>query len=132
MKLARERALGKHYTFIFPESVLRLCLSSTSCKHGGPSLDHLLLHPLFVRAPLNGLYMGNNDVRTHLKFPIALKDELKSAVANSEARLKSEQKLVCCSNHKLATLLLFVVLRALMDKEFSFTTPTHPLGIVRG
>ncbi|CAB3229019.1 unnamed protein product [Arctia plantaginis] len=76
------------------ESVLRLCLSSTSCKHGGPSLDHLLQHPLFVRAPLNGLSMGNNDVRMHLKFPIALKDELKAAVATSEARLKSEQKLV--------------------------------------
>lgn len=77
------------------ESVLRLCLSSSSCKHGGPSLEHLLQHPLFARAPLNGLTMGaQNDARMHLKFPIALKEELKTAVCSMEARLKSEQKLV--------------------------------------
>lgn len=77
------------------ESVLRLCLSSSSCKHGGPSLEQLLSHPLFARAPLNGLTLGaQNDARVHLKFPLTLKDELKAAVASSEARLKTEQKLM--------------------------------------
>lgn len=90
-----------YYCDYFPEGinedlefVLRLCLSSTSCKHGGPSLEDLLLHPLFARAPLNGLSTNHNDTRPQLKFPIALKDELKSAVAAMEARLKNEQKLV--------------------------------------
>ncbi|XP_075981462.1 PX domain-containing protein kinase-like protein [Anticarsia gemmatalis] len=100
-EMAFGTTLNDYYCDYYPEgisedleSVLRLCLSSTSCKHGGPSLDHLLLHPLFVRAPLNGLSMSHNDARTHLKFPLALKEELKAAVAGIEARLKSEQKMV--------------------------------------
>ncbi|KAJ8717122.1 hypothetical protein PYW08_005521 [Mythimna loreyi] len=76
------------------ESVLRMCLSKISCKHGGPTIDNLLQHPFFARAPLNGLTMVPINERVHLKFPIALKEELKIAVANMEARLKSEQKMV--------------------------------------
>lgn len=100
-EMAFAMTLEDYYCDYFPygineelESVLRLCLSSTSCKHGGPLLEDLLQHPLFVHAPLNGLSMGN-DARAHLKFPLTLKDELKSAITAVEARLKIEQKLVC-------------------------------------
>lgn len=78
----------------FAETVLRLCLSRVSCKHGGPTIEQLLMYPLFARAPLNGLSSMPEDDRLYLKFPLALKDELKVAQANIEARLKSEQKLV--------------------------------------
>ncbi|XP_026763124.2 PX domain-containing protein kinase-like protein isoform X2 [Galleria mellonella] len=100
-EMAFARPLHDHYCDIYPdgisnelESVLRLCLSSTSCKHGGPSLLHLLAHPFFSRAPLNGLTSMHDDERAHLKFPLPIKDELKAAVAQMESRLKSDQKLV--------------------------------------
>ncbi|XP_030030262.2 PX domain-containing protein kinase-like protein [Manduca sexta] len=77
------------------ESVLQMCLSSYSCKHGGPTLDQLLQAPLFSGAPYNGLTLGVRDeARPHLKFPLPLKEELRAAAANTEARLKSQQKLV--------------------------------------
>ncbi|XP_072942564.1 PX domain-containing protein kinase-like protein [Epargyreus clarus] len=75
------------------ESVLQLCLSSTSFKYGGTSLEQLLHHPFFTRVTLNGLTPRCNT-KGHLKFPIALKNELKDAVDKIEARLRSEQKLV--------------------------------------
>ncbi|KAJ0174249.1 hypothetical protein K1T71_010395 [Dendrolimus kikuchii] len=101
-EMAFAMPLDQYYCDIYPdgisedvESVLRLCLSSTSCKHGGPSIHHLLQHPLFSRASLNGLTMGSKaEVRSHLKFPISLKDELKTAVIMMETRLRSDQKLV--------------------------------------
>ncbi|KAM3960364.1 PX domain-containing protein kinase-like protein [Aphomia sociella] len=100
-EMAFAKPLDGNYCDIFPdgitddlESVLTLCLSSTSCKHGGPSLQHLLAHPFFSRAPLNGLSSMRDDERTHLKFPLPVKDELKAAVAQMETRLKSDQKLV--------------------------------------
>lgn len=76
--------------------MLQLCLSSTSCKHGAPTIDHLLQHPLFANARVNGLSaLPPHETRIHLKFPLPLKEELKAAVASVEARLKNEQKLVC-------------------------------------
>ncbi|CAH2042168.1 unnamed protein product, partial [Iphiclides podalirius] len=74
------------------ESVLRLCLSSSSCKHGVPSLEQLLKHPFFTRATLNGLTPHWCPTRAHLKFPLPLKEELKKMVAGVEMRLKADQK----------------------------------------
>ncbi|XP_013187495.2 PX domain-containing protein kinase-like protein [Amyelois transitella] len=100
-EMAFAEPLDTHYRDYYPEgisddleSVLRLCLSRTASKHGGPTLTHLLAHPMFARAPLNGLSAMPDDDRAHLKFPTALKEELKAGVAAFEARLKSEQKLV--------------------------------------
>ncbi|XP_068620282.1 PX domain-containing protein kinase-like protein [Battus philenor] len=75
------------------EAVLRLCVSSASCKHGGATLDDLLHHPFFTRATLNGL-TPRADCRTHLKFPLPFKEELKKAIGIVELRLKTDQKLV--------------------------------------
>ncbi|KAI8420284.1 hypothetical protein MSG28_008817 [Choristoneura fumiferana] len=72
------------------ESVLRICISSASCKHGTQYFDQLLRHPFFTRATLNGA----RAERDHLKFPLPLKDELRNATAVVEARLKADQKLV--------------------------------------
>lgn len=76
------------------EYVLRVCVSSSACKHGGLTASQLLQFPLFARAPLNGLTPHPDDSRQHLKFPLALKEELRAAAAGVEARLKTEQKLV--------------------------------------
>ncbi|XP_053614638.1 PX domain-containing protein kinase-like protein isoform X2 [Plodia interpunctella] len=100
-EMAFAEPLHTHYRDQFPtsisddlESVFRLCLSRVTSKHGTPSISELLSHPMFARAPLNGLSAMPEDDRAHLKFPITLKDELKAATAAFEARLKSEQKLV--------------------------------------
>ncbi|XP_028164734.1 PX domain-containing protein kinase-like protein [Ostrinia furnacalis] len=74
------------------ESVLRLCLSRSASKYGALSVEELLCQPLFARAPLNGFLAPDHD-RAHLKFPLALKDEIRKAVELVEARLKTEQKL---------------------------------------
>ncbi|XP_045777316.1 PX domain-containing protein kinase-like protein [Maniola jurtina] len=75
------------------ESVLRLCLSSISCKHGGPTIEHLLNHPFFTHATLNGLTPAF-DTRAHLKFPLTLKDQLRACASNMEDRLRRDQKMV--------------------------------------
>ncbi|XP_059059022.1 PX domain-containing protein kinase-like protein [Achroia grisella] len=100
-EMALAKPLDGHYCDYYPEeisdeleSVLRLCISSTTCKHGGPSLHHLLMHPFFYRAPLNGLSSMRDDERAHLKFPLPVKDELKAALTQMESRLKSDQKLL--------------------------------------
>ncbi|KPJ09584.1 PX domain-containing protein kinase-like protein [Papilio machaon] len=99
-EMALATTLDQYYCDIYPEemsedlvSVLRLCLSSTSCKHGGASLDDLLHHHFFTRATLNGL-TPRLDTRQHLKFPLPLKDEIKKALACAELRLKADQKLL--------------------------------------
>ncbi|CAH0724285.1 unnamed protein product, partial [Brenthis ino] len=98
-EMAFATTLETHYCDTYPEeisedleSILRLCISSTSCKHGGPSLDHLLYHPFFTRTTLNGL-TPKYDTRTHLKFPLNIKDNIKTAVKATEERLSSDQKL---------------------------------------
>ncbi|XP_013162891.1 PREDICTED: PX domain-containing protein kinase-like protein [Papilio xuthus] len=99
-EMALATTLDQYYCDIYPEemsedlvSVLRLCLSSTSCKHGGTSLDDLLHHHFFTRATLNGL-TPRPDTRQHLKLPLPLKDEIKKALACAELRLKADQKLL--------------------------------------
>ncbi|CAG5058196.1 unnamed protein product [Parnassius apollo] len=101
-EMALATTLEQYYCDYYPEeisedleSVLRLCLSSTFCKHGGISLDHLLKHPFFTRATLNGFTLASHvDSRTHLKFPLPLKEEIKKAIATVELRLKADQKLL--------------------------------------
>ncbi|XP_037962228.2 PX domain-containing protein kinase-like protein [Plutella xylostella] len=99
-EMALAETLDEPYCDIFPcnmsndlVSVLRLCLSSSSCKHGMPTIESLLRHPLFSRP----LVMGNgvhSDGATSLRVPSQLKEEIKMAVAVMETRLKAEQKLV--------------------------------------
>lgn len=74
------------------ESVLRLCLSSTACKHGMPYLEQLELHPFFSEGHSISVMLPNN-VRPFCKFSNQLKDEMKHAAVNFETRLKEEQKL---------------------------------------
>ncbi|KAL0820595.1 hypothetical protein ABMA28_006438 [Loxostege sticticalis] len=100
-EMAFAEPLAEPYADTYPEgidegleTVLRLCLSSSARKYGGPSLELLLCHPLFARAPRNGLSALDETARAHLKFPRALKEEIANALAHVEARLKTEQKLV--------------------------------------
>ncbi|XP_049876619.1 PX domain-containing protein kinase-like protein isoform X2 [Pectinophora gossypiella] len=76
------------------EAILRLCLSSSACKHGVASLDSLLYHPFFTRSVLSIGGTMREDHFTHLKFPLNWKEELRAAVTAYETRLKNEQKLV--------------------------------------
>ncbi|XP_050352890.1 PX domain-containing protein kinase-like protein [Nymphalis io] len=69
------------------EGVLRLCASSESARRGPATLDALLLHPFFTRTHVD---VG----RTHLKFPLNLKDQLKAARHVAEERLRLGQKSV--------------------------------------
>ncbi|CAK1584395.1 unnamed protein product [Parnassius mnemosyne] len=101
-EMALATTLEQYYCDYYPveisedlESVLRLCLSSTFCRHGGVSLHLLLNHPFFTRATLNGFTLASHvDSRTHLKFPLPLKEELKKAITTVELRLKADQKLL--------------------------------------
>lgn len=98
-EMALASPLDTYYCDIYPEgisedleSILRLCLSSVSCKHGGPTISDLLYHPFFTRATLNGL-TPKYDTRTHLKIPLNIKNQIKLAVNTTMARLTSDQKL---------------------------------------
>ncbi|KOB66728.1 putative PX domain containing serine/threonine kinase, partial [Operophtera brumata] len=99
-EMAFAMPLEDHFCDYYPDGVnedleyiLRLCLSSTSSKYGRTTLDLLLKHPFFSPplSPSNGVTSAS-DVRTLLKFPLALKEELKTAIDGVEARLKSDQK----------------------------------------
>ncbi|XP_032519991.2 PX domain-containing protein kinase-like protein [Danaus plexippus] len=99
-EMAFASPLQQHYCDVYPdnipqdlESVLRLCLSSASCKQDIPSLDRLLHHPLFTRATLNGL-APRCDARPHLKFPLNIKEQIKAAVSFVEERMNADQKSV--------------------------------------
>ncbi|CAH2089344.1 unnamed protein product [Euphydryas editha] len=92
--------LKTYYCDVYPdgiphdlESVLRLCLSSTASKHSGPTLEQLLQHPFFTHSSPNGL-TPTCDTRAHLKFPLNIKDQLKTAVNVMEERLRIGQKMV--------------------------------------
>ncbi|VVD01060.1 unnamed protein product [Leptidea sinapis] len=74
------------------ESVLHLCLSSTSCKHGSTTIDDLLHHRFFTRATLNGL-TPHSDERGHLKIPLGVKEQIRQVIIGTETRLKNDQKL---------------------------------------
>lgn len=108
-EMAFATPLDRYYCDVYPEgipedleSVLRLCLSSGSCKHGGPSISHLASQPLFERASLNGLGLApSKEGRTHLKFPLALKNQLKTGLNAMETRLTSDQKLVRSAKREL-------------------------------
>ncbi|XP_039759659.1 PX domain-containing protein kinase-like protein [Pararge aegeria] len=99
-EMAFAEPLSSYYCDMYPdgiapdlESVLRLCLSSTSCKHGGPSIEQLLTHPFFTQATMNGLG-PRLDMRIHLKFPLTLKDQLRACASVTEDRLRRDQKMV--------------------------------------
>ncbi|XP_041984527.1 PX domain-containing protein kinase-like protein [Aricia agestis] len=78
-------SMGAHQDL---ENLLRMCISSVMCRHGSVSYNQLLCHSFFTRASLNGV-----TDRTHLKFPLSLKDQLRLSVTAMEERLREDQNM---------------------------------------
>ncbi|KAL3852603.1 hypothetical protein ACJMK2_016222 [Sinanodonta woodiana] len=69
-------------------SVLESILTTEACKNGLPSVQDLLLHPLF-----SDVVMSPTD-KPQVKIPSKLKEALKAAKEEFEKQLREEQKLV--------------------------------------
>lgn len=77
------------YVFVL-ESVLDSILSPEACKCGLPSIESLLNHQFFSSIILP---MYPSD-KAHLKISYTTKEQLKTAQAQLEERLKEEQKMI--------------------------------------
>ncbi|XP_052278668.1 PX domain-containing protein kinase-like protein isoform X2 [Dreissena polymorpha] len=67
-------------------SVLESILTTEACKNGLPSVQNLLTHPLFADVSLT------TQEKPYLKIPSKLKEPLRKAKEEFEARLREEQK----------------------------------------
>lgn len=76
--------------------VLESILSPEACKQGVPSLEGLLMHPLFVDEVV--VTVG---IKPQLKIPSKLKETLKQFKENQERRLREEQKVISQSRRLL-------------------------------
>ncbi|XP_026741178.1 PX domain-containing protein kinase-like protein [Trichoplusia ni] len=88
------RPLAHCYCDTYPDylseelkSLLRIILSRDACRSMPPTLSYLLLLPVFKKYPVRC-----KEERATLKFPLALKEELRAAVDHIEDKLKKDQK----------------------------------------